>query len=365
MIWAGIVSALCFGILVFLLIRAFFRQIRTNLYSYNTIIYAGFAIFTLSVFVTHVYIAVLGFLHPNDFHFMQILYTLVHSSKNYMFITSPVLIVFSAALFVSNIALIRHEGLRFANLLGIILAVLLIAGEAAVAALDFRSAFSSDNILARNLLVNTTAVFYLYFECMMVGAITADIIAAKRTAHKNKDYLIVLGCGLRKDGSPTPLLRGRLDLAADFYNSQKEEFGKTAKIIVSGGKGMDEPVSEAVSMKKYLIGRNISGNQIITEENSTDTAENMRYSAEIVKGEKPEAETAFFTTNYHVFRAGLMADMAGLKSEGMGASTRWYFWPNAAVREFVGLLTEQKGKQAGVLIMLLVLYAALTFRLYY
>jgi hypothetical protein len=49
----------------------------------------------------------------------------------------------------------------------------------------------------------------------------------------------------------------------------------------------------------------------------------------------------------------------------MGAPTRWYFWPNAAVREFVGLLTEQKGKQAGILMMLLALYAYLTFRLYY
>ena len=364
MIWAGAISAACFGVLVLLLTMAFFRQIRTDLYSYNTIIYAGFAVFTLSLFVTHVYIAVIGFLHPSDFHFMQILYTLVHSSKNYMFITSPVLIVFSAALFVSNIALIRHEGLRFANLLGIILAVMLVAGEAVVAALDFRSAFSSDNILARNLLVNTSAVFYLYFECMMVGAITADIIAAKRTPDKNKDFLIVLGCGLRKDGTPTPLLKGRLDLAADFYNSQTGENGKPAKIIVSGGQGKDEPVSEASSMRDYLIGRGIPDDCILTEGNSADTAENMRFSADIVKGEKPEAETAFFTTNYHVFRAGLMADMAGLKSEGMGAPTRWYFWPNAAVREFIGLLTEQKGKQAGVLIMLLALYAYLTFRLY-
>ena len=118
-------------------------------------------------------------------------------------------------------------------------------------------------------------------------------------------------------------------------------------------------------MRDYLIGRGIPGNRILTEGNSTDTAENMRFSADIVKGENPEAETAFFTTNYHVFRAGLMADMAGLNSEGMGAPTRWYFWPNAAVKEFVGLLTEQKGKQAGILIMLLALYAYLTFRLYY
>ena len=73
---------------------------------------------------------------------------------------------------------------------------------------------------------------------------------------------------------------------------------------------------------------------------------------------------AFFTTNYHVFRAGLKARRVHLNAQGMGAPTRWYFWPNAAVREFVGLLTEHRGKQAAVLGMMFVVYGVLTVLAY-
>jgi hypothetical protein len=49
-----------------------------------------------------------------------------------------------------------------------------------------------------------------------------------------------------------------------------------------------------------------------------------------------------------------------MREVGMGAPTRWYFWPNAAVREFVGLLTEHRLKQGLVLLGLLAGYAFLT-----
>jgi hypothetical protein len=53
-----------------------------------------------------------------------------------------------------------------------------------------------------------------------------------------------------------------------------------------------------------------------------------------------------------------------MRAVGMGAKTKWYFWPNAAVREFVGLLTEHRLKQALVFGGLLVTYVALTLLAY-
>ena len=50
-----------------------------------------------------------------------------------------------------------------------------------------------------------TAIFaavYLYFECMLIGAIIANVIVVRYEPEKDKDYLIILGCGLKKDGSP-------------------------------------------------------------------------------------------------------------------------------------------------------------------
>lgn len=361
--WGNVILALYFGCLVAWLVLSFLRQLRHDLYSYNTILYAGFALFALSLFITHLAAAVQAYRDPEGILAERVLYTLLHSAKNYMFLTSPLLFLFSCALFFSNLALIRHEGRRFVNILGILLALALTAGEIVIAFLDFRTAYSQQGILVKNLIVNLMAAFYLYFECMIVGAITADIIAARHKARKDKDFLIVLGCGLKKDGTPTPLLRGRLDLALGFDRDQQLN-GKQAVFVVSGGQGGDEIQSEAASMRDYLVGQGVADDRIILEDKSVSTEENMRFSAGKITALSRCPCTAFFTTNYHVFRAGLKAREAGLTAEGMGADTKWYFWPNAAVREFVGLLTEHRGKQAFVLSLLTIAYVILTIFVY-
>ena len=361
--WANVVLTGYFGGSVACLLAAFRKQLRYNMYSYNTILYMGFALFLLSLFGTFLTMSVKSFAFPDGFHAQEMLFTLVHSAKNYMFLTLPLLAAFSVALLVSNLALIRHEGRRFVNILGILLAICLLAGEALIAYLDFNSAYSAKGVLARNLVVNLMAAFYLYFECMIIGAAIADLIAARYVPEKDRDFLIVLGCGLKKDGSPTPLLKGRLDLAMKFDEEQKQ-MGREALFVVSGGQGPDEVCSEAESMCQYLQGQGIPPERIITEDRSCDTAENMRFSKQIIDRLRINAKVAFFTTNYHVFRAGLKARRVHMDARGMGAPTRWYFWPNAAVREFVGLLTEHRGKQAAVLITLAAVYSVLTVLVY-
>ena len=362
--WGSALLALYFGLTVLLLAVAFRKQLQYNLYSYNTILYMGFALFVLSLFGTFLWGSVESFRDPARFQAQEMLFTLVHSAKNYMFLTSPVLILFSLALLVSNIALIRHEGRRFVNVLGILLALCLVLGEALVAVLDFISAFSATHVLALNLVVNLVAAFYLYFECMIIGAAVADVIAARRVPPRDRDFLLVLGCGLKQDGTPTPLLKGRLDLALDFDQRQREETGREALFLVSGGKGSDEVCPEAASMRNYLLEQGIPDARILTEDRSNDTAENMRFSKPIMEERQPGARVGFFTTNYHVFRAGLKAKQAHLDAAGMGAKTRWYFWPNAAVREFVGLLTEHRGKQLAVFAGIVAVYTVLTLLAY-
>ncbi len=362
--WANVVLTGYFGCSVICLLAAFRKQLRYNMYSYNTILYMGFALFLLSLFGTFLTISIQSFAFPDSFHAQEMLFTLVHSAKNYMFLTLPLLAAFSIALLVSNLALIRHEGRRFVNILGILLAICLLAGEALIAYLDFNSAYSAKGVLARNLAVNLMAAFYLYFECMIIGAAVADVIAARYVPEKDRDFLLVLGCGLKKDGSPTPLLKGRLDLAMKFDAEQKQQKGREALYVVSGGQGPDEVCSEAESMCQYLQGQGIPAERIITEDKSSDTAENMRFSKQKIDGIRKNAKVAFFTTNYHVFRAGLKARRVHMDAHGMGAATRWYFWPNAAVREFVGLLTEHRGKQATVLLTLAAVYCVLTVLVY-
>ena len=358
-----VIAVYALGMIIALL-WAFREQIRYNPYSYNTIFYFGFALFALSVMATFLILAVRAARDPALYSPIMILHALLGSARNYMLVSAPFLLVFSAALCVSNAALIRHEGRSLVNVLGIALSFLLLAGAGSLFWFDYAVSGSQREVMIHDLFANLFAAIYLYYECMLIGTIVADGIAARHEPERNKDFLIVLGCGLKPDGTPTPLLQGRLDRALRFYEQQLSETGKELTFITSGGQGPDEAVSESAAMKRYLLGRGVPADRIIEEDRSTDTFENMRFSKEKIWEIDPDAKIAFATTNYHVFRSGLFARRVKMRAVGMGAETKWYFWPNAAVREFAGLLTRHKGKQALILGTMVVLYVALTLLVY-
>ena len=346
------------------LVAAFFKQIQYNPYSYNTIYYMGFSLFLLAVALMQLRITVLLIRYPQVYQANEILHILLGSAKRFMLYTSPFLLCFSAALCVSNISLIRHEGRRLVNILGILLSFLLVAGLLLLFTLDYYFSGSRLQVMLHDLAVNLFAAVYLYFECMLIGAIVADVIAARYEPEPDKDFLIVLGCGFRKDGSPSPLLRGRLDRALRFAENQEAATGKAPVFVTSGGQGPDEVCSESACMKRYLLEQGIPEERIIEEDRSTDTFENMKYSKAQIWKVNPHGKVAFSTTNYHVFRSGLYARRVKMRAVGMGAPTKWYFWPNASVREFVGLLTEHRGKQLLIFGSLILCYTILTILAY-
>ena len=346
------------------LLTAFRGQLRYNPYSYNTIIYSGFALFLLSVLITHIMVSVRVIRHPEIYTAEALLHLILGSAKNYMLLSSPFLLLFSAALCVSNISLIRHEGRRLVNILGIILSFLLLGGLLFLFFFDYAVSGSQREVMLHDLAANLFAAVYLYFECMLVGAIIANAIAARYEPEPDRDFVIILGCGIRSDGSPTPLLRGRIERALAFAEKQKAQTGRDMIFVTSGGQGPDEVISESASMKGYLMERGVPEERIVEEDRSTDTHENMRFSKEKILQRDPNGRIAFSTTNYHVFRSGLYARREKMRAVGMGAKTRWYFWPNAAVREFVGLLTEHRLKQGLILGAMVIFYVVVTLLAY-
>lgn len=354
-----VTAALCLVVIGGLL-HALCGQLRYNPYSYNTIYYMGFALFLSFVFITYVMLAVRLFTQPELYNIHGILYILLRSAKEYMLVTFPFLLAFSCALCVSNVALIRHEGRRFVNLLGILLSVLIVAGVAFIFVFDYAVSGSRTEVMIHDLIANLIAAIYLYFECMLVGTIAANIIVVRYKPEPDKDFLIILGCGIRKDGTPTPLLRGRIDRALSFAREQERETGKKLIFVTSGGQGSDEVISESASMKRYLMEQGVPQTQIVEEDRSSDTAENMRFSKEKIMQIDPNGKIAFATTNYHVFRSGIFARRVKMRAVGIGAKTKWYFWPNAAVREFVGLLTKHRVKQVLILGSLIASYVVIT-----
>ena len=187
---------------------AFFKQLQYNPYSYNTIYYMGFALFLLAVAVMQLRITLLLIREPELYQANEILRILLDSAKRFMLYSSPFLLLFSAALCISNISLIRHEGRRLVNILGIFLSFLLVAGLVLLFTLDYYVSGSRLQVMLHDLAVNLFAAVYLYFECMLIGAIVADVIAARYEPEMDKDFLIILGCGFRRDGTPSPLIHG-------------------------------------------------------------------------------------------------------------------------------------------------------------
>ena len=355
-----------FGLTVLFLIDALIRQLKYNPYSYNTIYYIGFSLFAAIVLYSTV-------LLYDDLQFggyvgrmavYNLFWNIVSSAKTYMFLSSPLIVIFSILLCVSNISLIIHEGKSIYNILGIILSVLSVGGILFLFWSDRYVTGSQWEVMIHDILINIYAAIYLYFECMIIGTALANLIVTRYEPEYDRDFIIVLGCGLMKDGTPTPLLKARVDRALSFAQKQEEKTGKQVRFVVSGGQGADEVISEAQSMKNYLMSKGVNEERILPEDRSTSTYENMKYSKQIIYGIDPKAKVLFSTNGFHVFRSGLMAHRVKMRAVGIGAKTKWYFWPNAMVREFVGLLSQHRLKQALILIGLISVYVAMTMLMY-
>ena len=256
-------EAICLLIMAYLLVVlyilgiSFIRQLQYNPYSYNTIYYAGFFLFIFFILITIIRIFLLLVNNVEGYIFMNVVSCILSSAKNYMLLTFPLILVFSIGLVISNISLIRHEGKSLSNFLARILAILMIAGEVILYRYDFYASGSQFEVMVHDIFANSFAAIYLYFECMVIGTIIAFVIVSRYEPNYDKEFMIVLGCGLMKDGSLTPLLKGRVDRALQFYNNQKKLTGKELTFIPSGGQGPDEVISESEAMKRYLLSQGI------------------------------------------------------------------------------------------------------------
>ena len=150
---------------------------------------------------------------------------------------------------------------------------------------------------------------------------------------KNLDYIIVLGAQMREDG-PSIVLRHRLDKAYEYLMENENTI-----CVVSGGKGANEPCTEAEGMKKYLVEKGISPERILMEDRSTDTSENIAFSAGFIGS--TDVSVGIVTNNFHVFRGVQLARHAGFTRVcGIAAPSDIKFLPNNMLREVFGLLKD-------------------------
>ena len=128
------------------------------------------------------------------------------------------------------------------------------------------------------------------------------------------DAVMILGAGLWGT-TVSPSLKHRLDAAAGYI---LEHDIKT--VLVSGGQGPNELVSEAYAMKEYLVKSGVDEDSIIMEDKSTSTRENFSFSKPLLDEALGDSYRVLFVTNdFHCPRSGLIAKKTGLDADFLPA----------------------------------------------
>jgi len=180
---------------------------------------------------------------------------------------------------------------------------------------------------------------YMMIAIFLVGISTfATIVGillyhARQKAEQGMDYLLVLGAQIRGTRI-TKSLKKRLDTAITYLNSNSRTL-----VIVSGGKGVGEMITEAEAMKQYLVVKGIESSRIIKEDKSINTNENILYSKLKIK---ENASVAIVTNGFHIFRATSIAKKRGIAQvQGLAAPTDRLLSINYYVREVAGVMKDK------------------------
>lgn len=156
--------------------------------------------------------------------------------------------------------------------------------------------------------------------------------AIKNAPSDPPELIVVLGCQVRGE-RPSRMLARRLDAAYEAMQKYP-----AAKVVVSGGKGSDELISEAECMKRYLVEKGADVSRIIMEDKSATTVENIRNTFAITDAAGFGRDITLVTDGYHLYRASRIAASCGAGTvTTLAADTEKRFVPTYWVREWLAL----------------------------
>lgn len=149
------------------------------------------------------------------------------------------------------------------------------------------------------------------------------------------DAVIVLGAGVNGE-TPSLILQSRITAAAEYLQKHPQ-----VPAVLSGGQGPGEAISEAEAMRRGLTALGVEEGRLWLEDRSTSTAENFAFSKAVLEARGVETDTAVIavvTSDFHCFRAHLIAGRVGLATFDLPAEVPWRLLSmNYYVREFFAL----------------------------
>ena len=255
------------------------------------------------------------------------------------FLLIPIIIIFSGIfLIINGFILLKKEGFSKANLLSPIMGIVILLF---FVFMWIRAGFVTTDY---NHWINIPVVFIIYtyiiFGFAFVGFMMYSCVYLWLPKKQHYDFIIIHGAGLLDGERVTPLLKKRIDKAVQAFQQSKNPH---IQLIVSGGQGSDEKISEAQAMYNYLVEHtDVPKEAIILEEKSTTTYENLLFSKEIGEQLIENPRFLFVTNDYHVFRTSTYARQIGMQGDGLGCSTASYYIPSAFIREYVAMCVKMK-----------------------
>ena len=163
---------------------------------------------------------------------------------------------------------------------------------------------------------------------------TICIISACYKTPAENATAVVLGCRVYGEHASLSLVE-RLEAAYAYLEENPE-----AVCVVAGGQGSGEDISEAECMKRWLIAKGIDESRIYKEDKSTSTEENVAYAKTIIEENHLNENIAIVTSEYHSYRASLIAKEQGLSYGTASGKTAWWLLPTFYVRELYAILAE-------------------------
>ena len=184
----------------------------------------------------------------------------------------------------------------------------------------------------------------IWFVGIMIVAIAALVsvetvlmIKAATKAPEEGATVVVLGCRVY-DNKPSKTLKSRLDAAYDYLVAHEDSV-----CVVSGGKGTNETMSEADCMYEYLVERGIEPERIYVENKSRTTRENLKFTKQIIEENGLNPSIAIVTSEFHEYRAGLIAKDLGFTYGAISSNTMKMLLPTYYVRELYGIIYQWIG----------------------
>lgn len=251
----------------------------------------------------------------------------------------------------NGMVMIRKEGFRPANLLSMLAGLVIFA---LIALLVLVGVVGSPLLggIAGTLTVVAGYVSFVFF-CFLGYAFLYGRIKVRGDV----DHVVMLGSGLVGGDRVPPLLASRLRKGQQIYEAQLARSGRPPVLLVSGGKGSDEKVSEARAMADWLIAQGVPERHVVLEDRSTTTEENMLFSRDVMTAHDPAYRCVVVTNNFHAFRAAMLARKTGVNGQVLGSPTAKYYWPSATIREFVAVFWEHRIVNLSICALLTVLGA--------